>query len=78
LPDRTVLLELDPAVVAARLIERDRGISDRIGGRDAAYHTRVASAFRGFAATDPGRFVVVDAGGAPDAVHARVLAAIVA
>lgn len=76
LPDRTVLLELDPAVAALRLTERDRGINDRIGGRDTAYHTRVAAAFRGFAAADPERFVIVDASGAPDAVHARVLAAI--
>jgi dTMP kinase len=76
LPDRTVLLELDPAVVEQRLAQRDRGISDRIGGRDAAYHARVAAAFRGFAAADPARFAVIDAGGAPGVVHARVLMAV--
>ncbi len=76
LPDRTVLLELDPALVAARLAARDQGLSDRIGGRDAAYHARVAAAFRGFASAEPDRFAVVDADGAPEAVHARVLAAL--
>ena len=76
MPDRTVLLGLDPAVVAQRLTERDGGISDRIGGRDTAYHARVAAAFRCFASADPDRFAVVDAGGTPDAVHARELAAI--
>ncbi len=76
LPDRTVVLELDPAASAARLAARDLGVSDRIGGRDQAFHARVAAAFRRFAAADPGRFVLVDAGGSPEMVHARVLAAI--
>jgi dTMP kinase len=76
LPDRTVLLELDPALVAQRLAARDQGRSDRIGGRNAAYHARVAAAFRRFADAEPARFAVVDAGGTPDAVHARVIAAI--
>lgn len=76
LPDRTIVLELDPALVAHRLAERDRGQSDRIGGRDATYHARVAAAFRRFAEAEPARFAVVDAGGTPDDVHARVLAAI--
>ena len=76
LPDRTVVLELDPALAATRLAARDRGQSDRIGGRDAAYHTRVAAAFRRFADHDPGRFALIDADGTPDAVHARVLAAV--
>ena len=76
LPDRTVVLELDPARAAERLAARDLGQSDRIGGRDAAYHTRVAAAFRRFAQSDPGRFALIDADGTPDAVHARVLAAV--
>ena len=76
LPDRTVVLELDPLAVTARLAERDRGISDRIGGRDAAYHARVAAAFRHFAQADPQRFALVQADGTAQAVHARVLAAI--
>lgn len=76
LPDRTILLELDPDEVAIRLATRDRGISDRIGGRDLAYHARVAAAFRKFADEDPGRFTLVQAGGSPQDVHARIMAAI--
>jgi dTMP kinase len=76
LPDRTLLLELDPAQAARRLAERDRGHSDRIGGRDAAYHARVAAAFRRFADAEPDRFALVDALGTPEAVHARVLMAV--
>ena len=76
LPDRTVLLELDPAEATRRLAMRDRGQSDRIGGRDTAYHARVAAAFRRFAQGEPDRFALVDADGAPDVVHARVLAAV--
>ena len=76
LPDRTVLLQIDPDEAARRLAERDRGHSDRIGGRDIAYHARVAAAFRRFAEADPHRFALIDASGAPDEVHARVLAAV--
>ena len=76
LPDKTILLELDPAEAASRLAMRDRGISDRIGGRDLAYHARVATAFRQFAQADPDRFARVKADGTPQDVHARIMAAI--
>lgn len=76
LPDVTVLLTLDPAEAAARVERRDAGALDRIGGRAAEYHARVAAAFLRYAAEDPARFAVIAAEGAPEAVHARVLAAI--
>ena len=76
LPDCTMLLTLDPAEAAARVEKRDAGALDRIGGRAADYHARVAAAFRRFAEAEPGRFVVIDAQGTPDAVHARVMAAV--
>ncbi|WP_428333939.1 dTMP kinase [Novosphingobium sp.] len=76
LPDRTVLLELAPDLAAQRLAARDLGQTDRIGGRDAEYHARVASAFRQFAQDHPARFALVDADGTPETVHSRVLAAI--
>lgn len=76
LPDVTVLLTLDPAEAAARVERRDAGALDRIGGRAAEYHARVAAAFLRYAAKDPERFAVVAAQGAPEAVHARVMAAI--
>ncbi|WP_408586859.1 dTMP kinase [Novosphingobium sp.] len=76
LPDLTVLLTLAPDDAAHRLALRDQGQSDRIGGRDAAYHARVAKAFERFAAADPQRFARIDAAGDPAQVHGRVLAAV--
>lgn len=76
LPDVTVLLTLDPAEAAARVERRDAGALDRIGGRAAEYHARVAAAFLRYAAEDPARFAVIAAEGGPEAVHERVLAAI--
>jgi dTMP kinase len=76
LPGRTILLELDPDLVARRLELRDQGRSDRIGGRDGAYHARVAATFHAMAQAEPERFAVIDAGGSAEAVHARVLAAV--
>lgn len=76
-PDRVILLEGDDAALAARLAARDGEASDAIGGRPAEYHRAVAAAFRSLAARDPHRFVRIDAIGAPEAVHARVLDAVI-
>lgn len=76
LPDVTVLLTLDAAEAAARVERRDAGALDRIGGRAADYHARVAAAFLRFAAEDSARFAVIAASGAPEEVHARVLSAV--
>lgn len=73
LPGRTVLLTLDPRLAATRLARRDGADADRIGGRPAAFHARVAEAFRQFAAAEPERFAVVDAEGKPDEVHRRIV-----
>jgi dTMP kinase len=78
LPDRTLLLTLPPEEAARRAEARDRGASDRIGGRDAAYHARVAAGFQALAEAEPGRFRVIDALGTPEEVAARLLAAVVA
>lgn len=72
LPDFTVVVSADPDTIAARLVARDRGISDAIGGRDAAYHARVNTAFSTFAAAEPDRFAIVDGVGTTGEVAARV------
>jgi dTMP kinase len=78
-PDLTVLLAADPAVARARMVAR--GGLDRMEQEDAAFHARVADAF--LAAADPawqrahaevGPVALVDAGGPPEAVEARVWA----
>lgn len=76
LPDRTLLLTLPADEGAARADRRDGGESDRIGGRDAAFHAAVAAAFARFALAEPGRFRRVDAGGGVEAVTARLLDAL--
>lgn len=76
MPDRTLVLTVAPEVAAGRLALRDGNSSDRIGGRAADYHAKVAAAFVAFAGAEPERFSVIDADGAPDRVHDRILAAI--
>lgn len=77
LPDLTVLLELAPDRAAERLAARDTGGSDRIGGRDAAYHARVAEAFARFAEAEPARFARIDSGVSREAAHDAIMAALV-
>lgn len=76
LPDLTLVITAAPDRLAQRIAARDAGAADAIGGRDAAYHARVAAGFAGFAASEPDRFAVIDGDGAVDAVHARVMAAL--
>jgi dTMP kinase len=76
LPDRTLILSLPEDEAARRAALRDRGASDRFGARDAAYHGRVAAAFRRLADADPARCRLVDALGEPEAVTARLLDAL--
>lgn len=76
LPDCTLLLELPADEAARRAALRDGAASDRIGGRDAAYHAAVARAFRDFAAAEPERFRSIDASGDSATVHARIQASL--
>jgi dTMP kinase len=76
LPDLTILLEAPPGEIAARLARRDGGESDRIGGREAEFHARVAQAFERFAEAAPARFTRIDGGGPSETTHQAILAAI--
>lgn len=76
LPDCTLLLELPETEAALRATLRDGDRPDRIGGRDPAYHAKVAAAFRQFAKAEPDRFRTIDASGDKAQVHARIVAAI--
>jgi dTMP kinase len=76
LPDLTLLVEVTAEVAMARLALRDTDGSDRIGGRDAAYHARVAGAFSAIASAEPARFARIDGNGDPQSTHALVLAAL--
>ena len=76
MPDVTILLHGDSAVVTERLRARDGDDADRIGGKPADYHARVAQRFRDLAAMDPERFVLIDATGSPGEVHDRIMRAL--
>lgn len=75
-PDLVVLLEADEAVLAERLALRDGDASDAIGGRGLDYHRAVAARFRAMAEADAQGFASVNAGGSPQEVHQRVMAAL--
>ena len=76
LPDRTLLLRLGGEEGSARALARDGDGSDRIGGRDGAYHASVARAFDALAERFPERIHVVEAKGSRDEVTARLVAAL--
>lgn len=60
LPDLTVLLDLDVAVGRARL-DDSRSRYDRLEAEAAEFHTRVRDAYLALAASEPERFLVLDA-----------------
>lgn len=74
LPDRTFVLELSPEQGRARAEVRDGAGADRFAARGEHFHADVAAAFRRFAAVEPDRFRLVDAGGAAEQVTAALLA----
>ena len=76
LPDRTLLLDLGLDAGAARAADRDEGSPDRFGRKSGAYHAEVAASFRALAERWPDRFRIVDAGGSPDEVTQRLVAAL--
>jgi len=74
-PDRVILLEANEAALGQRVAAR--GVAaDAIEGRPAEYHRSVAAAFRALADAEPKGFARIDAIGAPQDVHARILTAL--
>lgn len=78
MPDLTVLIEVAANIADERARGRDHGLSDRIGGRDAAYHARVSQAFVDIAGREPDRFARIDGNNSQEMTHARVMAAVAA
>lgn len=76
LPDLTLLIEVSPAVARERTAARDVDGADRIGGRDEAYHAKVAAAFARFAEAEPDRFARIAGDGSPQEVHQAVMQAL--
>ena len=76
LPDLTLLIEVSPDVAVARTRVRDGDAPDRIGGRDAGYHAKVAAAFSAMADAEPARFRRIDGDGTAEQVHERIVVAL--
>ncbi|WNI16966.1 dTMP kinase [Actinacidiphila sp. ITFR-21] len=64
IPHLTVLLDVSPETARERFTEAP----DRLESEPAAFHQRVRAGFLTLAAADPARYLVVDAGQAPEAV----------
>jgi dTMP kinase len=74
-PDRTILLDVDPAVGRER--QASRGTApDRLEREGPEFFAAVAGAYRSLAAAEPRRFRVVDATPAPGVVLEAVIAAV--
>lgn len=76
LPDLALLLDVTPENAVKRTSSRDGDTADRIGGRGASYHAKVAAAFARFAKMEPDRIVRIDGNGESEATHALIMAAI--
>ena len=76
LPDRTIILGLPLEASRQRTQARDGDATDRIGGRNDAFHLRVRDAFHHIASAEPARVRLVDARGTPEEVSDRILAEI--
>ncbi|WP_217553067.1 dTMP kinase [Streptomyces sp. GbtcB6] len=63
-PHLTVLLDVEPGTARERFTEAP----DRLESEPAEFHARVRAGFLTLAASDPGRYLVVDAGQEPEAV----------
>lgn len=77
LPDLTILLDLDEALGRGRL-DASRTRYDRLESEEQAFHGRVRAAYLELAASDPARFLVVNATESvesiAEAIRARVSA----
>jgi len=74
-PDLTLLLDVEPAVSAARMRSREAAThttADRIECAGDVFHARLRAGFLEMAAQEPVRIVRVDANGTPDEVWEQV------
>jgi dTMP kinase len=75
-PDRTLLLRLEPAAARARTQARARA-PDRLEREQDGFFARIAAGYEELAAREPDRIVPLDAALDPEALLERALAAIV-
>lgn len=73
-PDVTILLDLDPALLPQRLT----GAPDRLERAGDEFHRRTRDAYLALAAAEPGRWRVIDASGGIDEIAAEIRSAVAA
>ncbi|MEO9469190.1 dTMP kinase [Parasphingorhabdus sp.] len=73
MPDRTFILDIPEKIAAQRANARDRGDSDRIGGRDSEYHQKVMASFRSYATNEPERVHLVDASSSVEEITSKLM-----
>jgi len=74
-PDRTLLLQIDPALARTRSLARLERL-DRLEGEPEEFFSRIDGAYRDLAAAEPARIRVIDAGAPPETVLSAALAAL--
>lgn len=74
-PDRTFIIDIDPAVALARGTARG-GVEDRFETMGLPFQTTLRAGFLALAAEWPERIVVIDGTGTEDEVATRVLSAL--
>ena len=70
-PDLTLLLDIDPEVGLARIAQKDR-----LDRQPLEFHRAVRAGFLALAASEPVRFVTLDAAGPPEATAERAYRAV--
>lgn len=73
MPDRTLVLRLNPAEARLRADQRDASRPDRIQARDSSFHADVDIAFFSYAERDPARVRLIDAAGEQADVTRRLI-----
>ncbi len=73
MPDRTILLTMPVVDAEERIVRRDGTDRDRIASRSIDYHMEVAMTFLAIAQAEPKRVRSVEANGAVEDVHSRVM-----
>lgn len=76
MPDRTFLLQVPAAIAAARVRTRDGDVTDRIGGRNSAFHAAVAGMFEKISAEETDRVRRIDCSGSAQNVTEALLSAL--
>lgn len=74
-PDRTFVIDIDPAEGLARGVARG-GSEDRFESMGLDFQRKLQDGFKTLAAAHPARIRIIDGSGAPEAVAARVRAAL--